>query len=111
MVENFEKLGKHTGLRTLLVHGGVGYDKQRRGLQQGVDIVVATPGRLLDFMQDGTVSLDSIEILILDEVDRMLDMGFLQTCAASWKRHHARARPSFSATMPPARFRAWLNGR
>jgi len=101
VVENFEKLGKHTGLRTLLVHGGVGYDKQRKGLQQGVDIVVATPGRLLDFMQDGTVSLDSIEILILDEVDRMLDMGFLPDVRRIVeKTPRSRQTLFFSATMP-----------
>lgn len=101
VVENFEKLGKHTGLRTLLVHGGVGYDKQRKGLQQGVDIVVATPGRLLDFMQDGTVSLDTIEILILDEVDRMLDMGFLPDVRRIVeKTPRTRQTLFFSATMP-----------
>ena len=101
VVENFEKLGKHTGLRTLLVHGGVGYDKQRKGLQQGVDIVVATPGRLLDFMQDGTVSLDTVEILILDEVDRMLDMGFLPDVRRIVERTpKSRQTLFFSATMP-----------
>jgi ATP-dependent RNA helicase RhlE len=77
VVEQFEKYGKHTGLRVLLVHGGVGYEKQRKGLQQGVDVVVATPGRLLDFMQEGIADLRDVEVLILDEVDRMLDMGFL----------------------------------
>ena len=99
--ENFERLGKHTGLRTLLVHGGVGYDKQRKGLQQGVDIVVATPGRLLDFMQDGTVSLDTVEVLILDEVDRMLDMGFLPDVRRIVeKTPRTRQTLFFSATMP-----------
>ena len=101
VVENFERLGKHTGLRTLLVHGGVGYDKQRKGLQQGVDVVVATPGRLLDFMQDGTVSLDTIEVLILDEVDRMLDMGFLPDVRRIVERTpKSRQTLFFSATMP-----------
>ena len=73
----FEKYGKHTGLRSLLVHGGVGYGDQRDGLKRGVDIVIATPGRLLDHMQQRTINLDHVEILVLDEVDRMLDMGFL----------------------------------
>ncbi|HSI64183.1 MAG TPA: DEAD/DEAH box helicase [Candidatus Saccharimonadia bacterium] len=101
VVEHFERLGKHTGLRTLLVHGGVGYEKQRKGLQQGVDIVVATPGRLLDFMQDGTVNLDTIEILILDEVDRMLDMGFLPDVRRIVERTpRTRQTLFFSATMP-----------
>jgi ATP-dependent RNA helicase RhlE len=101
VVEHFERLGTHTGLRTLLVHGGVGYEKQRKGLQQGVDIVVATPGRLLDFMQDRTVSLDSIEVLILDEVDRMLDMGFLPDVRRIVERTpSSRQTLFFSATMP-----------
>ncbi len=102
VVEAFEKYGKHTGLRTLLVHGGVGYGTQRDGLERGVDIVVATPGRLLDFMGDGTVSLDNIEILILDEVDRMLDMGFLPDVRRIVeKTPRARQTLFFSATMPP----------
>ena len=101
VVENFERLSKHTGLRILLVHGGVGYEKQRKGLQQGVDIVVATPGRLLDFMQDGTVNLDTIEVLILDEVDRMLDMGFLPDVRRIVERTpRTRQTLFFSATMP-----------
>ena len=102
MVEAFEKLGKYTGMRTLLVHGGVGYGKQREGLEKGVDIVVATPGRLLDFMSDGTVSLENIEVVILDEVDRMLDMGFLPDVQRIVeKTPKSRQTLFFSATMPP----------
>ncbi len=102
VVEAFEKYGKHTGLRTLLVHGGVGYGKQREGLQRGVDIVVATPGRLLDFMSDGTVDLRDIDVLILDEVDRMLDMGFLPDVRRIVeKTPRSRQTLFFSATMPP----------
>jgi len=102
VVEAFEKYGKHTGLRTLLVHGGVGYGKQREGLERGVDIVVATPGRLLDFMSDGTVDLNDIEVLILDEVDRMLDMGFLPDVRRIVERTpRTRQTLFFSATMPP----------
>ena len=102
VVEQFEKYGKHTGLRTLLVHGGVGYDRQRKGLQRGVDVVVATPGRLLDFMQDGTACLDDIQVLILDEVDRMLDMGFLPDVRRIVSKTPAgRQTLFFSATMPP----------
>ena len=102
VVEQFEKYGKHTGLRVLLVHGGVGYDKQRKGLQQGVDIVVATPGRLLDFMQEGVADLRDVEVLILDEVDRMLDMGFLPDVRRIVeKTPTARQTLFFSATMPP----------
>lgn len=102
VVEQFEKYGKHTGLRVLLVHGGVGYEKQRKGLQQGVDIVVATPGRLLDFMQEGVADLRDVEVLILDEVDRMLDMGFLPDVRRIVeKTPTARQTLFFSATMPP----------
>lgn len=102
VVEQFEKYGKHTGLRVLLVHGGVGYEKQRKGLQQGVDVVVATPGRLLDFMQDGTANLNDLEVLILDEVDRMLDMGFLPDVRRIVERTpKSRQTLFFSATMPP----------
>jgi superfamily II DNA/RNA helicase len=102
VVDSFEKYGKHTGLRSLLVHGGVGYDRQRKGLQRGVDIVVATPGRLLDFMSDGTANLDDIEVLILDEVDRMLDMGFLPSVRKIVERiPKGRQTLFFSATMPP----------
>ncbi len=102
VVEAFEKYGKHTGLRTLLVHGGVGYGKQREGLERGVDIVVATPGRLLDFMSDGTIELNDIEVLILDEVDRMLDMGFLPDVRRIVERTpRTRQTLFFSATMPP----------
>lgn len=102
VVDQFEKYGKHTGLRVLLVHGGVGYEKQRRGLQQGVDVVVATPGRLLDFMKDGTANLENIDVLILDEVDRMLDMGFLPDVRRIIERTPAtRQTLFFSATMPP----------
>ncbi|HYF34040.1 MAG TPA: DEAD/DEAH box helicase, partial [Prosthecobacter sp.] len=102
VVEQFEKYGKYTGLRVLLVHGGVGYEKQRKGLQQGVDVVVATPGRLLDFMQDGTANLKDVEVLILDEVDRMLDMGFLPDVRRIVERTpKERQTLFFSATMPP----------
>lgn len=102
VVEQFEKYGKHTGLRVLLVHGGVGYERQRKGLQEGVDVVVATPGRLLDFMQDGTANLAGLEVLILDEVDRMLDMGFLPDVRRIVERTpKSRQTLFFSATMPP----------
>jgi superfamily II DNA/RNA helicase len=102
VVEQFEKYGKHSGLRVLLVHGGVGYEKQRKGLQEGVDIVVATPGRLLDFMGEGIADLRHVEVLILDEVDRMLDMGFLPDVRRIVEKTPAtRQTLFFSATMPP----------
>ena len=75
--EQFLKYGGEAGIRSLLLHGGVGYGKQREGLEAGVDVLIATPGRLLDLMQQRAVDLRHLEILVLDEVDRMLDMGFM----------------------------------
>ena len=99
--EQFKKYGQHTGLRSLLVHGGVGYGAQRDGLKNGVDIVIATPGRLLDHMQQKTISLDHVEILVLDEVDRMLDMGFLPDVRRIVTRcPEKRQTLFFSATIP-----------
>ena len=62
VLDNFEMLGSGTGLKSLLIHGGVGYGKQLDGLEAGVDILIATPGRLLDLMQRGSVKLDKIEV-------------------------------------------------
>jgi ATP-dependent RNA helicase RhlE len=85
-----------------LVHGGVGYGAQRELLQNGVDVLVATPGRLLDFLEDGTASLKDIQYLVLDEVDRMLDMGFLPQVRRIVDRvPKERQTLFFSATMPP----------
>lgn len=101
--ESFRTYGKFTDLRTVLVHGGVGYGAQREGLQKGADIVVATPGRLLDFMEDGTIKLGNIQYLVLDEVDRMLDMGFLPDVGRIIRAcPKERQTLFFSATLPPA---------
>ncbi len=103
VLDNFETLGEGTDLRSLLVHGGVGYGKQLDGLEAGVDILIATPGRLLDLMERGAVKLDKIEVLVLDEVDRMLDMGFLPDVRRIVnKTPRKRQTLFFSATMPPA---------
>ena len=75
--ESIEAYGKHLPLRANIVFGGVKISKQIIRLQNTVDILVATPGRLLDLFQQGAVYLDNIEILVLDEADRMLDMGFI----------------------------------
>lgn len=75
--DQFKAYGKHCEPKCCLVHGGVGYGKQREELKAGADVVIATPGRLLDHIQQKTFDLRSIEILVLDEVDRMLDMGFI----------------------------------
>jgi ATP-dependent RNA helicase RhlE len=75
--EAFQKFAKFTDLEVTIVYGGVGYGKQTEDLRRGMDILAATPGRLLDHLEQGNCSLDKVEILVLDEVDRMLDMGFL----------------------------------
>jgi len=73
----FQKFARFTDLRVTIVYGGVGYGKQTDDLRRGIDILAATPGRLLDHIGQGNCSLDRIDVLVLDEVDRMLDMGFL----------------------------------
>lgn len=100
--ESFKVYSKYTDLRTTVIYGGVGYGKQREDLARGMDILVATPGRLLDFMEQGEIRLDQIQTLVLDEVDRMLDMGFLPDV----KRIVAKVPKSrqtlfFTATLPP----------
>ena len=100
--ESFKAYGRHTGLTCAVIFGGVNQSQQTSVLQRGVDILVATPGRLLDLMGQGYISLKEIEIFVLDEADRMLDMGFIHDV----KRLIAvlpRQRQSlfFSATMPP----------
>ncbi|HEY2989315.1 MAG TPA: DEAD/DEAH box helicase [Candidatus Binatia bacterium] len=94
--------GRFTNLRTTVVFGGTGYGKQDDALRKGVDILVATPGRLLDQMQRGMVRLDKVEILVLDEADRMLDMGFMPDVRRIVERcPRARQTMLFSATIPP----------
>lgn len=101
--ESFMTYGHGLKLRQAVVVGGVGYTPQQRTLARGVDILVATPGRLLDLMGQGDVRLDGLETFVLDEADRMLDMGFLpaieKIIAALPKQRHSLF---FSATMPPA---------
>lgn len=75
--EQFQKFGKYTNLRSVTIYGGIGYDKQKQELKKGADILVATPGRMLDYLERGTISLSGIEMLVLDEADRLLDMGFM----------------------------------
>ena len=76
--ENFQKYGKYLGTKTALLYGGVGYGAQVKALSDGVDVVIATPGRLLDLHEQQILDLKSIQVVILDEVDRMLDMGFIE---------------------------------
>ena len=75
--ESFKAYGRHLPLKTLVIFGGVKQGAQEQALKKGVDILVATPGRLLDFINQGIVSLRNLEIFVLDEADRMLDMGFV----------------------------------
>jgi ATP-dependent RNA helicase RhlE len=100
--EAFRKYGKYAGLSVVSVYGGVGYDTQVNALRGGVDVVVATPGRLIDHLERQNVSFDDLEVLVLDEADRMLDMGFapqIQRIVATI--HPYRQTLLFSATMPP----------
>ena len=76
--ESVRTYGKHLSVNSLAVFGGVGINPQIAGLRRGVDVLVATPGRLLDHVQQRTVDLSKIEIFVLDEADRMLDMGFIR---------------------------------
>ena len=100
--ESFKAYGRHTGLHHTVVFGGVGQAPQTSALHKGVDILVATPGRLLDLMNQGHISLKDIEIFVLDEADRMLDMGFIhdikKLLVALPKKRQSLF---FSATMPP----------
>ena len=104
VAEQFIKYGKHTGLKTALLYGGVGYGEQAKQLEEGADIVVATPGRLMDHFYRATMRFGALKILVLDEVDRMLDMGFLPQVRkivnlCPWGERQTLL---FSATMPAA---------
>ena len=99
--ENFNKYGKFLDLRMALLYGGVKYGKQLEQLNNEPDVIVATPGRLLDHLSQGNLSLQKIEILILDEVDRMLDMGFIEDVTRIiQKTPRSRQTLLFSATIP-----------
>src|SRR5687768_12046494 len=100
--ESFRTYGRYTNLRSTVIYGGVGQNPQVKALQHGVDIVVATPGRLLDLMNQGFVNLNHVEILILDEADQMFDMGFIHDLRRIVGRvPRDRQTLLFSATMPP----------
>ena len=100
--ESFRKYGRHAEIDCLPVYGGVGLEPQQKALREGVDVVIATPGRLLDHLERQNVVFDDLEVLVLDEADRMLDMGFapqLNRIVAQIPRY--RQTLLFSATMPP----------
>ncbi|MCL4200914.1 MAG: DEAD/DEAH box helicase [Pirellulaceae bacterium] len=101
--DSFRTYGRHTGLRHTVVFGGVSQQPQVRDLQRGVDILVATPGRLVDLMGQGFVDVSRVGIYVLDEADRMLDMGFLPDLRRVQAKLPAdRQTLFFSATMPDA---------
>ncbi len=100
--ENFVKYGKNSRLTVALLIGGVSFDDQLKKLERGVDVLIATPGRLLDHFERGKLLLTGVEILVIDEADRMLDMGFIPDIERICKLiPFSRQTLFFSATMPP----------
>jgi ATP-dependent RNA helicase RhlE len=98
----FRDFSRFTDLRVTVVFGGVGYGQQKETLRKGVDVLVATPGRLLDLLNQGACRLDRVQFLVLDEADRMLDMGFLPDVRRIVQKcPRARHTSLFSATVPP----------
>lgn len=101
VAESFGNYGKHTGIRHTAIYGGVSQYHQTQTLRQGVDVLIATPGRLLDLVIQGHINLQHIQYLVLDEADRMLDMGFINDIRKILSRTPAnRQTIFFSATMP-----------
>lgn len=99
--ESFKAYGKNTRLKTTVIFGGVGQTPQVQSIKRGTDILIATPGRLLDLINQGFIKLNQLEILILDEADRMLDMGFIHDIKKIMKLIPTRRQTLFfSATMP-----------
>jgi len=99
--EAINELGKQTGLQSIAVYGGVSMEQQSRRLRSGIEIITACPGRLLDHIWKGTVDLSHLEVLVIDEADRMFDMGFLPSIRGILQCIlHRRQTLLFSATMP-----------
>ncbi|HEY0197518.1 MAG TPA: DEAD/DEAH box helicase [Rhodanobacter sp.] len=95
-------IGRHTGLRMALIYGGVDYDKQRQQLKDGCDIIIATPGRLLDYHKQNVFGFNGVEVMVIDEADRMFDLGFIKDVRFIFRRLPAREQRQvllFSATL------------
>ncbi|WP_176083301.1 DEAD/DEAH box helicase [Martelella sp. HB161492] len=102
VAENFDKYGKNHKLNVALLIGGVSFDEQDRKLERGADVLICTPGRLLDHAERGKLLMTGVEILVIDEADRMLDMGFIPDIERIAKMiPFTRQTLFFSATMPP----------
>ena len=100
--ESFSTYGKHTGLKNTVVFGGVSQGSQTDKLRNGIDILIATPGRLLDLMNQKYISLHDVKLFVLDEADRMLDMGFINDIRKIIAKLPTKKQTLFfSATMPP----------
>ncbi|MDR6642101.1 ATP-dependent RNA helicase RhlB [Luteibacter sp. 1214] len=100
--KDFQTIGKATGLRSALIYGGVDYDKQRQQLRDGCDIIIATPGRLLDYHKQDVFGFGSVEVMVIDEADRMFDLGFIKDVRFIFRRLPAREQRQvllFSATL------------
>jgi ATP-dependent RNA helicase RhlE len=101
--ESFTAYGKHTGIKNTVIFGGIKQFRQTEALKKGIDVIIATPGRLLDLMNQGFISLRDVEHFVLDEADHMLDMGFIHDIKKIIvKLPRQRQSLFFSATMPPS---------
>ena len=97
-----ELLGKHTGFKIGLAYGGTDYEKQRRTIENGIDILIGTPGRIIDYFKQGVFKLDQVEVAVLDEADRMFDLGFIKDIRYLLRRlppPDTRLNMLFSATL------------
>jgi ATP-dependent RNA helicase RhlB len=95
-------LGKHCGLKILCVYGGVDYEKQKDAIKDGIDVLIATPGRLIDYYKQKLFSLKSVEVMVIDEADRLFDMGFIadvRYLLRNMSPYHKRQSMLFSATL------------
>lgn len=102
IAKDAELLGKHTGLTIGLAYGGTDYEKQRKTLEDGVDLIIGTPGRIIDYLKQGVFKLDQVQVAILDEADRMFDLGFIKDIRYLLRRlpsPEKRLNMLFSATL------------